>query len=201
MFVTEALAQTETPATDHALPPSDPAAAAHGETVQVEGEHGVFPPLNPEFFASQILWLAITFGVFYLVLDRVIIPRLSGILENRRDRIAFDLEAAEQMKAEADEAEAAYEQELAEARARSQEIAGAARDAARSDADRERRKIEKELDEKLAAAQARISEIKATAMADVGTIAEDVTETIVRELTDLDVSREVASEAVRAVRA
>ncbi|MEF2070501.1 F0F1 ATP synthase subunit B [Consotaella aegiceratis] len=202
MFVTEAFAQTEAPETGHASP-SDDGGVTHGEVVQVEGGHesGVFPPMNSEFFASQILWLVIVFGAFYMVLDRVIVPRLSGILENRRDRIAFDLEAAEQMKADADEAQAAYEQELAEARQRSQEIAQSARDAARADADRERAKAEAELNDKLAAEQARINEIKASAMANVGEIAEDVTATILREVAGLDVSQEEALAAIRSVQA
>lgn len=200
MFVIQALAQTENPdAVD--LPPASDTAAAHGETIAIEGEHeGVFPPFNSEFFASQLLWLAITFGVFYLVLQKVILPRIAGVLENRRDRIALDLEAAERMKSDADEAQAAYEQELAEARDRSHKIAHDARDSAREDAEQERERLDVQLDEKLEAAQARIAEIKAEAMKDVGVIAEDTAETILREVAQLEVSREEIAGAVTAVR-
>lgn len=203
MFVTPSFAQTATGQTDAVedLPPASDEAAVHGETIHVEGEHGTFPPFNGEFFPSQLLWLAITFGIFYYVLQKVILPRIAGILENRRDRIALDLEAAERMKSDADEAQAAYEQELAEARERSHRIAQDARESARKDAERERAKLEAELDTKLEAAQTRIGEIKREALNDVGQIAEDVTETILNEVVRLDVPRDEVARAVQSVRA
>jgi F-type H+-transporting ATPase subunit b len=106
MFVTPGYAQeTTAPALDEAHTVED---AAHGG--------GAFPPFDPSTFPSQLLWLAITFGLFYLFLKRVVLPRVGGILEVRRDRIAQDLDQAARMKSEADAAVAAYEQELAEAR-------------------------------------------------------------------------------------
>ena len=104
MFVAEAFAQTTEP----------PAADTHAGTQVPGGEaHGEFPPFDTTHYPSQLLWLAITFGLFYLFLKRVALPRIGGILEVRRDRIAHDLDTAARMKEEADEAVAAYEQELA----------------------------------------------------------------------------------------
>ncbi|WP_061929627.1 F0F1 ATP synthase subunit B [Aureimonas sp. AU22] len=205
MFVTEAFAQTEGAPDGHGTPLTTAPTPGTSEAIGVpEGAHeagGTFPPLNPEFFASQILWLAITFGVFYYILSKTIVPRIAAVLENRRERIAADLEAAERMRADADEAQAAYEQELASARANSQKIAGEARDSARSGADAERKRIEGELDARLDAAQSRIAEIKARALADVDTIATEAAEAILTELTGTDVPQQDVAAAVRAVRA
>ena len=205
MFVTDAFAQTGSAPDGHGTPlttaPTPPTAEAIGVPEGAHEAGGTFPPLNPEFFASQILWLAITFGVFYYVLSKTIIPRIASVLENRRERIAADLEAAERMRADADEAQAAYEQELASARANSQKIAGEARDSARSGADAERKRIEGELDAKLEAAQSRIAEIKARALADVDTIATEAAEAIVTELTGTNVAQQDVAAAVRVVRA
>ncbi|WP_182085870.1 F0F1 ATP synthase subunit B [Aureimonas sp. ME7] len=205
MFVTEAYAQTEAHPVEHGTPlttsPTPPTSEAIGVPEGAHEAGGTFPPLNPEFFASQILWLAITFGIFYYVLSKTIVPRIASVLENRRERIAADLEAAERMRADADEAQAAYEQELASARANSQKIALDARESARSGADTERKRIEGELDAKLESAQARIAEIKAKALADVDTIAEEAADAILTELTGTSVPREDVSNAVRAVRA
>ncbi len=73
-----------------------PTKARHGS--------GVFPPFDSTHFASQLLWLAITFGLFYLLMSKVIIPRIGGILETRHDRIAQDLDEASRLKGEADAA-------------------------------------------------------------------------------------------------
>jgi len=203
MFVTAAFAQAETPDAGHGATLMESPVPATGEAIHVpEGSHeeAGFPPMNPEFFASQILWLAISFGVFYYVLSKTILPRIAAILENRRERIAVDLDAAERMRADADEAQAAYAQELASARENSHRIAIEARDGARADADAQRKTIEADLDSRLESAQVRIAEVKTRALADVGTIAEDAAEAILNDIAGLGVSREDVSQAVRSVR-
>ena len=143
----------------------------------------LFPPFDPSHtFPSQILWLAITFGLFYLFLKRVALPRVGSILEVRSQRIAQDLDQAARMKAEADAAVAAYEQELAEARAKANAIGQAASNAARLEAETKRKQIEAELEGKLSKAEARIAKIKSSALAEVSTIAADTAAAIVERL-------------------
>ena len=203
MFVTEAQAQTAEPTVGTTPVIAEPPVVHGGHTeVAGDGEHGVgvFPPMDTIYFPSQLLWLAITFGIFYLVLQKAILPRIGGIIENRRDRIALDLEAAQKMQADADEALAAYEQELTAARERSHLIATEAREAAKVSAEAERVRVEADLDAKLGAAQNRIDEIKQAALADVGQIAEDATDAILYAVAGLDVPRDEVAGAVRAVR-
>ena len=183
------IAQAETPATTHETPAdahaAQPAGEVHTETGVAHGEEagsGVFPPFDQTTFASQLLWLAITFGLFYLLMSKVVIPRIGGILETRHDRIAQDLDEASRLKAEADAAIASYEQDLASARAKGNSIASAARDEAKAKAEAERAKVESDLTAKIAAAETRIAEIKAKAFAEVDTIAIDTVGSIVEEL-------------------
>lgn len=195
MFVTPGYAQETAPASD----------AVHAEqTAGTEAEHGSgggsFPPFDPAHFPSQILWLAITFGLFYIFLKKAVLPRVGGILEVRRDRIAQDLDQAALMKSEADAAVAAYEQELAEAKAKANTIGQQARDSAKADAEAERKKVEAGLEQKLAEAEARITAIKAAAMKEVGTIAEDTTAAIVQELVGGSADKAAVAAAVKAAR-
>lgn len=159
---------------------------------------GAFPPFDTSTFASQILWLAITFGLFYLFMQKVVVPRIGGILENRRDRIASDFDEADRLKSEADEAIAAYEQELAEAKSKANQIAQTARDEAKAEADIERTQIESDLAAKMADAEKRIAAIKAEAMSEVDTIAEETTAAIVEQLIGGSVTKATASSAVKA---
>ena len=178
-----------------------PPALDEAHTVEHEpGEHGSFPPFDPVHFPSQILWLAIVFGLFYLFMKKVALPRVGSIIEVRRERIAHDLDQAERMKTEADAAVAAYEQELAEARARANAIGQEARDAAKAEAEAKRKEIEAELDGKLGAAEAEIARIKSAALAEVGTIATDTAAAIVERLVGGKVSKAAVSAAVKAVR-
>lgn len=195
MFVTPGYAQEAAPAAGEAH--GDAAATTEHAGSEAHGG-GKFPPFDPTHFPSQLLWLAITFGLFYLFLKKVVLPRLGGILEVRRDRIAQDLDQAARMKAEADAAVAAYEQELAEARTNANAIAQEARDKARADADAERKSVEASLDKKLADAESRIAAIKASAMTEVGTIAEDTAAEIVQALAGGKADRTAVGAAVKA---
>jgi F-type H+-transporting ATPase subunit b len=191
MFVTSAFAQESAPA------------AAEGEThagtaVPAE-EHATFPPFNAATYPSQILWLVITFGLFYLFLKRVAMPRLGDIIDVRNDRIAQDLDQAARLKGEADAAVAAYEQELAEAKAKANAIGQQASDAAKAEAEEARKKVEAELDKKLGEAEARIASIKANAMKEVGTIAEDTASAIVEALVGGKTSKAEIAAAVKSV--
>ncbi len=186
MFVTSAFAQTAPEATEtHEAPGAAPAGEVHTETgVAHDDAHatGVFPPFDASTYPSQLLWLVITFGLFYLLMKKGIVPRVGGILEHRHDRIAQDLEEAARLKAEADAAVETYERELAAARAKGNAIAESAREEAKTKAAADRAAIEAELSEKLSAAETRIAEIKAQAFAEVGQIAEETASAIVDQL-------------------
>ncbi len=174
------------------------ALAASEEAAQSGG--GTFPPFDPTYFASQLLWLLITFGAFYLIMSRVVIPRLAGILESRHDRITRDLDETQRLKAEADAAEAAYEHELAEAKRNAHAIASEATEKAKQEAAGAREKVEAELAEKLSEAEARIAGIKSDAMAKVGDIAGNTTDEILKLLVGEKATKADIAKAISAVK-
>jgi F-type H+-transporting ATPase subunit b len=199
MFVTAAYAQSTT--TEGAETHDAAAGEVHTETgVAHEGGHGsgVFPPFDSSTFASQLLWLAISFGLFYLLMSKVVMPRIGSILETRHDTIARDLDDAARSKAEADAAVAAYEQELTTAKAKGNAIAATAREAAKSKAAADRTSVETSLNDKISAAEARIADIKAKALADVGSIAEETATAVVEQLIGGKVSKAEIASAVKA---
>jgi F-type H+-transporting ATPase subunit b len=202
MFVTPGYAQEAAPAEGEAHDAPAGTDAGHATETHASTEHGSggFPPFEPHYFPSQILWLVITFGLFYLFLKKVVMPRVGGILEVRRDRIAGDLDQAARMKSEADAAIAAYEQELAEARAKANAIGQQARDGAKAEAEAKRKEIEKGLEAKLAESEARIGSIKASAMKEVGSIAESTAAEIVQQLIGARTDKAAIAAAVKAVR-
>jgi F-type H+-transporting ATPase subunit b len=81
--------------------------AAHSGTEVAHG--GGFPPFQADTYASQLLWLALTFGVLYWAMAKIIVPRLGQIIGDRNARIASDLDKAAAAKAKAEEAGQAYE--------------------------------------------------------------------------------------------
>ena len=66
-------------------------------------ESGGMPQLDPEFWFSQIFWLVITFGILYLVLSKLILPKISDNLETRKSQVLENLELAEKQRNESEE--------------------------------------------------------------------------------------------------
>jgi F-type H+-transporting ATPase subunit b len=163
------------------------ALAAAPDTIEKKGG---LPQLNVPDMAPQLIWLALTFGVLYLVLSRVTLPRIGSILEERQNRIQRDLDEAERLKGETDKALAAYEQSLAEARTNATAIARDTRDRLAAEVEQERTKVETELAARLAEAESRISSMKAEAMENVNDIASETVGDVVKKLIGADVSQD-----------
>ena len=141
-----------------------------------------FPPFKTETYGGQLLWLAITFGALYLLMSRVVLPRLTGIIEGRRQAIAGDLDRAAAMRTRAEEAGTAYEQALAEARGKAQALARENGARLSAEADARRKALEADLAARLAEADASIAATKAQAMTNVRGIAAETAEAIVERL-------------------
>jgi len=146
-------------------------------------EKGPFPPFQKEHFASQLVWLVLSFVVLYVMLWKVVLPRVASILAARRARIEGDLADAAKTKSESEAALAAYEKSLADARANAQAIAAKTHQelAARSEA--RRKELEAGLAARLADAEAKIEATKAGAMKNVRGIAIEAAGAIVERLT------------------
>jgi F-type H+-transporting ATPase subunit b len=166
-----------------------------GTAVPEGGGHGkVFPPLDAKTFAPQLVWLALTFGLLYLLMRRFL-PRIGQVIEQRRERMQRDLDRAEKLEAETQQALAAYEASLAEARAKAHAIVKDMRDKLNAEADKERGKVEAQINRQLTDAEKRIAQSKAKALASVDDIAGEVAAAVVARLLGKEVSRDEVQKA------
>jgi F-type H+-transporting ATPase subunit b len=156
----------------------------------------VFPPLDAGTFVPQLVWLALTLGLLYVLLRRVVLPRVGEAIEERADRIKRDLEQAEKLRAETEDALANYEQALAEARAKSNAMAKSMRDKLTAEVDKERAKVDAAIAAKLSEAERRIADTKSKALHSVGDIAGDVAGAIVARLIGKEVSKDEVKKAL-----
>lgn len=157
---------------------------------------GGLPQLNPDDFAPQLIWLAITFASLYFIMSRVALPRVGEVIEERRDRIQRDLDTAERLRDETDTALADYERALAEARSNAGAIAAKTRDDLTAETNQERDKAEAEIAAQMAKAEARIAATKTKALESVDEIARDTVGAIVSQLIGIDVSAQEKAAAV-----
>jgi F-type H+-transporting ATPase subunit b len=60
------------------------------------------PQFDITTFAGQIFWLVLSFGLLYLLVSRVILPKFISIVDQREDLIAQDIRAAKELQKEID---------------------------------------------------------------------------------------------------
>lgn len=139
--------------------------------------------------SSQVVWMFIIFAILYFLLRHWALPMVGGVIEERRARIAGDLETARRAKDEADRAAA----EVAErSRAASQEaqarIAQAVSQAKAEAAERSRADSEA-LDKQLHEAEQRIGAARREAMGALRQVASDTTSAMIARLTGSEPDR------------
>ena len=140
------------------------------------------PQLVVEDWAPQLVWLAITFTTLYIVLARVALPRIANVLEERSVKIASDLDDAQRLKQEADDAMAAYEKALADARAKAHALAADTRDKVNAETDRQQAELSAKLVAQAQEAEVRIRDERDRAMSNVRDVAKDTAVAVVGKL-------------------
>jgi F-type H+-transporting ATPase subunit b len=158
---------------------------------------GVFPPFDASTFGPQLLSLAIIFGLLYLLMSKLALPRVEQILETRRAKHEGDLAEAGRLKTESEAALATFEKTLADARASSQKIAGETRDALNVELGAERKKFDTEISAKLSEADQRIAIDRTKAMTNVASIAVDTAEEIISRIINQKPARSDVESAVQ----
>ena len=158
------------------------------------------PQLNPLDWAPQLIWLVITFGILYLLMVYVALPRIGSVIDARADRIKSDLAEADRLRRATEQAIAAYEQALAEAKQKAHAIVEEGRAKLTEETAAERARLESQLSKKSAEAEARIAEAKDSAMRDVNAVAADVAADIVRQLIGVAQAKAEIDKAVATAR-
>ncbi|HEX6441841.1 MAG TPA: F0F1 ATP synthase subunit B' [Stellaceae bacterium] len=141
------------------------------------------PQLNIADFTPQLVWLAIWFVILYVLMAWFGLPRIKAIMETRKRRREDDLARAEQLKAEADAASAAYQKALADARAQAMATIKAASDRMAAEAAERQRSLAAALAQQIEEAERRVAASKQQALAEIRSVAVDVGHSVVEKLT------------------
>lgn len=144
---------------------------------------GGMPQLDVTTFSSQIFWLVVTFAFLYLLLSRSILPRIHSVLESRQSKISHDIDRAEQLRNEAEEARENYERALRDSRIKAQLLIAESSALMDKSSAARHAELDKKLEKQLADADANITSAKAEALAKLAPVSKELTQQIVEKLT------------------
>ena len=158
-------------------------------------ESGGMPQLNPEFWISQIFWLIITFGILFIVLTKVILPKISDNLETRKLQILENIEIADRQKEESQKKIDEYEKIILDSKVKAKNYFNDAREKILDDINKKRTALEKDLDEEIGGVEKELSDLKNKSGEKINKIAAETSAELIKEL----IGEEVNSSSIAAI--
>ena len=151
------------------------------------------PQLDISTWPSQLFWLVLLFTAGYILMAKVVTPRIGTVLEERRAKLDDDLGKARTASEDAARIRAEYEADLDAARIAAAETAKQAAAEAAKQAEASDQRIAKKLSEKVARAEAKLAAARSDAMANLNNVAAEAALTAVAQLADIKTTAAQAS--------
>ena len=159
-------------------------------------ESGGMPQLNPEFWISQIFWLTLTFGILYIVLSKLILPKISANLELRKSQIQENIEAAEKQREDSESKLKEYEEIILKSKSNAKNIFNETKEKALKDINSKRETLEKQIDEEIKKVEKEIIGFKKTAPEKINKIAIETSSEILKNLIGTEINNSSISAIV-----
>jgi len=145
-------------------------------------ESGGMPQLNPEFWFSQIVWLILTFGILYIVLSKLILPKISKNLETRKSQILENIETAEIQREESEKKLKEFDKIILNSKVEAKNYFNDARQKILDDINNKRIALEKDIDSEVNAAEREINKLKISSDEKINKIAVETSSELIKQL-------------------
>jgi len=162
----------------------------------IAAESGGMPQLNPEFWISQIFWLIITFGFLYIVLSKLILPKISANLELRKSQISDNIEAADKQREESESKLKEYDEIILKSKNEAKNIFNQAREEALMGINKKKENLDKQIDEEIKKAEDEIGKLKRKAPEKITKIAIETSSELIKKLIGAEVNNSSISAIV-----
>ena len=159
------------------------------------GESGGMPQLNPEFWVSQIVWLVLTFGILYIVLSKLILPKISDNLESRKSQILENIETAETQREESEKKLKEFEKIILDSKIEAKNHFNEVRQKTLEDINNKRSALEKDIDKEISAAEEEINNLKTNSNEKIKNIAVETSAELIKQL----IGEEVNNSSISAI--
>jgi len=159
-------------------------------------ESGGMPQLNPEFWISQIFWLTLTFGILYIVLSKLILPKISANLELRKSQIQDNIEAAEKQRKDSESKLKEYDDIISKSKLEAKNIFKDSREKIIKDINNKKETLENQINEEIKKAEKEIEVVKKSAPEKINKIAIEASSELVKKLIGAEINNSSISAIV-----
>jgi len=140
------------------------------------------PQLDFTTFLPQLFWLFISLSVLYLMLSKIALPRISDVIEERKDTITDDLDEAKSLSIEAQNVVEDLRMKLDEAKIQSQKNLMDERQRNLEKISLKRKEFEDKVSKDILSSESKINKSKSSALVDISSVAEDIAEEMLNNL-------------------
>jgi F-type H+-transporting ATPase subunit b len=159
-------------------------------------ESGGMPQLNPEFWISQIFWLTITFGILYVVLSKLVLPKISANLELRKSQISDNIEAADKQRKESESKLKEYDEIISKSKSEAKNIFSQVREKALKDINAKKEILDKQIEEEVKKVEGEINTLRLESPAKINKIAIETSSELIQKLIGAEVNNSSISAIV-----
>ena len=159
-------------------------------------ESGGMPQLNPEFWISQIFWLIVTFGILYLILSKIILPKISSNLECRKSQIQENIEVADKQREGSESKLKEYNEIVSKSKIDAKNMFKSAREKALKDINSKKDILEEQIEQEIKKAEEEIQNLKKGAPEKINKIANETSSELLKKLINTEVNNSSISAIV-----
>ena len=154
------------------------------------------PQLNPEFWIWQKFWFQLPFGILYIVLSKLILPKISANLELRKSQIQDNIEAAEKQRKDSESKLREYDDIIFKSKLEAKNIFKDSREKVIKDINNKKETLENQINEEIKKAEKEIEVVKKSAPEKINRIAIEASSELVKKLIGAEINNSSISAIV-----
>ena len=151
-------------------------------------ESGGMPQLNPEFWISQIFWLILTFGILFIVLSKLILPKIGENLETRKSQILENIETAEKQREQSEKKIKEFEKIILDSKIEAKNHFSQARQKVFEEINKKKLDLETKIGEEIEKAEKEINDLRKNAGSKINKIAIETSSDLIKQLIGIEVN-------------
>ena len=151
-------------------------------------EKAGMPQLDTKFWISQIFWLTITFSILFILLSRLILPKISSNLEMRKSKILENISTADKQRVASETKKKEYKEIIKKSKKKKKNYINHSKEKLMKDINLKKISLEEGLSKEIEKAELEIQELRVKAPERIKKIAVEASTNLLHQIIGADVN-------------